>query len=159
MTTFTHRTRTRAARFTGFILACAAALLTACGDKADPKSPPVRNKDLPFERLSLRNASRPQGGHPASAQASGRFEGGPGQSHSVGPVAPGGSAASAPGTAPADTVTLTVTFDGGATLRGSASYVGAYIGTIDIDCSEPSSATATVNFADGHPTQTIPMAP
>ena len=65
-----------------------------------------------------------------------------------------------PGTNAADSVTVTVSFAGGLTFRGSGSYTGSFISSISVECGEPAGGTATVTFAaPGQVAATITLAP
>jgi hypothetical protein len=138
----------------GILLAVTVVALSGCGDQGD------RSRDaMPFMRIKLKNLS-PPGGRPASARVTGTHPGGPGQTHDVGPVPPGAEQESQPpGEHGSDAVTIRVTFEGGPTFEGNGSYGGAPISTVDIDCAEPQGGEARVNFADGRPSETVPLQP
>jgi len=140
----------------GLVLAFATGTLTACGAEADKET--TRHREaMPFVGLKLKNTS-PAGGHPATAQATGSAAGRASTPLTAGPVAPGSEGSNpTPGTGSADSVSVSVTFVGGPTFRGMGSYPGYFIGSVDIECGEPSGGTARVNFASGQPAATIPL--
>jgi len=138
-------------------------LLGACGSESDNAREAGRlggvRDPSPFLRIKLKNTSP---NRPATAQATPLSKGAPRQPLAVGPVAPGQELASSPnGTESSDSVSLTVSFLGDGDpviLRGNGAFEGKNIVIVTMEANTEG-GTATVNFAPGQGTATIPLAP